>query len=484
MAPMTNDGDGRLAAPPELASPRATVTMFVFNDMAHDARVRKEAMSLAAAGYAVTLIGRQREREPLPAREQVNGFTLLRIPVPRTGRALLAGARRPWRLRRRLLGSFRAALGRPPRGWLKAVGMVVASPAVATWAAYRAADVYLLGDRAPSPGRGGPIDWLTRWQLDIKGWGELAAAAAPSSDVWHGHDFTGLPAAFAAQRRHGGKVVYDSHEIFMETTHISRMPAWTRWRLIREERDWTRRADALIAVSEGSRAELAKRYEPRRSLWVTNCPPRWGGSDGRDRLREALGLPSETPIVLYHGGFMEGRGIEQLAAAMLQPEMAGVHAVYLGYGQLRPRIEAWTRDPSYGGRVHLLEAVPIEELLSWVTTADVGLSVFQPETLNYRLTLSNKLFETIAAGVPVIASDFAQNRHVLLDDAEAPLGAVIDPDDPAALAREVRAVIDLPPAERRAARERRMRAARERWNWESESQKLLDLYADLTAPGH
>ena len=55
-----------------------------------------------------------------------------------------------------------------------------------------------------------------------------------------------------------------------------------------------------------------------------------------------------------------------------------------------------------------------------MTTADVGLSVFQPETINYRLTLTNKLFETIAAGVPVVASDFPQYREVLLDDPAGP----------------------------------------------------------------
>jgi glycosyltransferase involved in cell wall biosynthesis len=236
---------------------------------------------------------------------------------------------------------------------------------------------------------------------------------------------------------------------------------------------------ALIAVSEGSRAEIARRYGPRRSLWVTNCPPRWSGGDGRDRLREALGLAPGTPIVLYHGGFMEGRGIELMAAALLRPELADVHGVFLGYGQLRGTIERWVADPRYAGRIHLLDAVPIDELLAWVTTADVGLSVFQPETMNYRLTLSNKLFETIAAGVPVIASDFPQYREVLLDDPAGPLGAVVDPGDPAALASAIRSIVDRSPEEKRAARERATRAAGDRWNWETESGKLLALYDDL-----
>jgi hypothetical protein len=217
--------------------------MFVFNDVVHDARVRKEAASLAAAGFDVTLIGRIRERdEQLPARERIDGFTLLRVRVPRTGDTVMTAARRPWRLRRRAVDAFRRSVARPGLGWLKAAGMALGAPLVAPWIGYRAADVYLLGDRAPSPARGGTVEWLARWEFDVKGWGERAARAAPASAVWHAHDFTALPAAFAAQARHGGKVVYDSHEIYMETTRIVRLPAWARRRLAGEERAWTRRA--------------------------------------------------------------------------------------------------------------------------------------------------------------------------------------------------------------------------------------------------
>ena len=135
---------------PTQASPaRATVTMFVFNDVVHDWRVRKEAASLGAAGYDVTLIGRLRPGETLPPSERLDGFTLLRVPVPQNGDTLMTATRRPWLVRRQVLRTFRQSLVRPVRGWLRAAAMVVAAPLVAPWVAYRAAGVYLLRDPRP-----------------------------------------------------------------------------------------------------------------------------------------------------------------------------------------------------------------------------------------------------------------------------------------------------------------------------------------------
>ena len=87
----------------------------------------------------------------------------------------------------------------------------------------------------------------------------------------------------------------------------------------------------------------------------------------------------------------------------------------------------------------------------------------------------------MAAGVPVVVSDFAAMRHVVLDNPDGPLGAVANPLDPAAIAAALRSTLELPPAEAAELRERCRRAAWDRWNWEVESARMLDLYADIAA---
>ena len=129
-----------------------------------------------------------------------------------------------------------------------------------------------------------------------------------------------------------------------------------------------------------------------------------------------------------------------------------VHVVYLGYGELEGALRERAKEPRYGGRLHVLDAVPPDVLPEWVASADVGVMPIQASTLNHRLSSPNKLFESIATGLPVVVSDFTEMRRIVLDDPDGPLGAVCDPVDPASIAAAIRSILDLGPAEREALR--------------------------------
>ena len=233
---------------------------------------------------------------------------------------------------------------------------------------------------------------------------------------------------------------------------------------------------------------LGSRLRLSRVVVVYNTPARWAPvPEPPDKLRRAAGLPSGTPIALYHGAFSAHRGLEELAEAMLEPGMEAVHTVYLGYGSLEHTLRELAADPRYQGRLHVLKAVSPDELPGWVTTADVGVMAIQASTLNHRLSSPNKLFESIATGLPVVVSDFVEMRRIVLDDPDGPLGAVCDPADPASIAAAIRSILDLGPAGRADLRRRCLRAAHDRWNWQTESAKLVGLFDsladELTAAG-
>ena len=177
---------------------------------------------------------------------------------------------------------------------------------------------------------------------------------------------------------------------------------------------------------------------------------------------------------------MRNRGLDVLMAAML--EVPDAVLVLLGYGPLRDELLARAMDPAFGGRIHVLPAVPPEDLAEWVACADVGVMPNQPRTLNERLSTPNKLFESLAVGLPVVSSDFPERRRIIIDDPDGPLGAVCDPTDTAALAAAIRSILELDPAARADLRARCLRAAHERWNWETESARLVGLYEELAAP--
>lgn len=465
------------------------VVMFVFNDCRTDARVLREAGTLAAAGYRVTVIARPTDpASPIGDSERREGFEIVRVPVPWAWRRRWMYLRSPWRGFTRLRSIFEYGVRHPvPKGWLAAILAVCLGLVALPWLVFRLATHYLWRSWRTVRGRppaSGPdtLDWLVSWRFSILGWARAAGAAAGPADVYHGHDLTGLPAALEASRLHGGRLVYDSHEIFLESGANVKRPAWVRRWFGRLERRWAARTEALVTVNRSLAEDLGRRLAPRRTVVLYNTPARWEEQETRrDLIREALAIPPGDPIALYHGGFSAHRGLEELGQAILEPGLEHVHAVFLGYGSLRPWLDREAADPRYGGRFHVLDAVSPEELVPWVASADVGVMAIQPSTLNHRLSTPNKLFECLAAGTPVVASDFPEMRRIVLDDPDGPLGEVCDPTSVAAIAAAIRRLLELPPEAMAELRARCLRAARERWNWESGSTALVELYRDLTA---
>jgi glycosyltransferase involved in cell wall biosynthesis len=465
------------------------VVMFVLNDCRTDARVLREAATLAAAGHVVTVVART--TDPYAARgdeESRDGFRIVRVPVAAGILRWLLLGRRPRTALREAVAAFGAALRRPPRGWIAAAGAVLVAILLAVPAALAAAALLVLQrlTRTLRPLRTAwsGLEWRLQWRFGVMPWTAAAVAAAPAGDVFHAHDMRALPAAVAARARERGVVVYDSHEIFVEAGANAKRPAWAKRGLRRRERCLSQGAAALVTVNDELAANLGRVLGIRRVVVVRNCPPRWTPpAAGLQLLRAATGVGADEPVVLYHGALAPHRGIEQLAAALREPDLDGVHLVVLGMGPMRGMVAAMASDPTFGGRLHLVDAVPPFELPAWIAGADVGAMPIQPSTLNHRLSTPNKLFECLGAGVPVVTSDFAAMRGIVMGDPDGPLGAVCDPADPRAIAAAIRGVLALAPAARADLRARCLRAAHARYAWEQDAAVLLALYASLENPG-
>ena len=454
--------------------------MFVYNDCRRDARVLREAATLTAAGHSVTVMARPADAASATGDlDTVDGIEIRRVPLSAGRRTAWQWFSAPWRLIRPWSRALRASVVRWPGALPRTLWLLLAGVASLPWLGLRAAVHVLAGTH---PGRRSSVEWLARWQIIVLGWASAAAAAAPPADAWHAADREGLAAAGGGRRRAGGRLVYDSHEIFLEAASAATLARPAKWLLARGERRWARAADAVVTVNPSIANELARRLRPTRLVVVHNCPARWTPEPGAaDLLGTAAQVPAGAPLLLYHGVFARHRGLEQLALASLEPGLERAHVVYLGYGSGRSWLEALALDARFDGRLHVLDAVDPAVLLDWVAGADVEVIPGQPSTLNHRLSSPNKLFEALAAGVPVAVMDFPYVRGLVLDDPDGPLGAVCDPTDPAAIAVAIRSIIELAPDARADLRRRCLQAAHERWNWETEAAKLVDLYASLAA---
>jgi glycosyltransferase involved in cell wall biosynthesis len=129
------------------------------------------------------------------------------------------------------------------------------------------------------------------------------------------------------------------------------------------------------------------------------------------------------------------------------------------------------------GRVLLMGAVPPGELLDWVACADVAAMPIQASTLNHRLTTPNKLFEAMAAGVPSVVSDLQGMSAIVR---ETGCGVLVDPTRPAEIGRAIESILDQSEEDWLAWRARCVAAAHDRYNWETQVQRLIDEYGRLT----
>jgi len=122
-------------------------------------------------------------------------------------------------------------------------------------------------------------------------------------------------------------------------------------------------------------------------------------------------------------------------------------------------------------RVEFAGAVAPERVLEAAGEADVGLVLIEPICLSYRMSLPNKLFEYVAAGVPVLGSDLPEIGRLI---GEHGIGLVAQPDQVADIASKLTEM--LRPERSREFRLAVRRAA-EQLSWQREALVLAENYA-------
>jgi len=290
--------------------------------------------------------------------------------------------------------------------------------------------------------------------------------------VVHAHDRNTLLPGRILVRRLGGRLVYDSHELHMATGHFVRMGRARRAVFRGEERSGALRADAVITVSDSVADGMVRELRIRRPLIVRNCPEWVPAPERSDRLRVELDVPSDRAIVLYHGGLVPTRGLETLLAAV--PLLEGVQIVFMGDGRLRPALERRAAELQVGDRVAFRAAVPPNELLAYVASADLGIIPTEPVVANNWFSLPNKLFECLMAGLPVAASRLPEIETIVEGEG---IGRTFEPGRPQEIAA---AVSELLREDLDALGQRARRAATERHRWDLEESTLLETYTKLT----
>ena len=293
----------------------------------------------------------------------------------------------------------------------------------------------------------------------------------PPADLYYLHSFELYRAVAPLAAGCGARVVYDAHDFYrgIEPPEVRRSFDRRRMRpfLDRLEDRVLADADAVVTVSEGV-ARLIERVSGRRVAIIRNC------HDGRrDRapaadLRARLRLTQADRLCVVVGNYKPGMALRVAAASMalLPPRF---HLAFVGRGYERADPGGIDAGPS--GRIHLGPAASADEIVETIRSADLGLVLYEPISVNYRYALPNGFFQVVAAGLPVIRAP--------LPEIEAVIGTHRIGRCLAALTPEALAAAILH-AEQNAAGLRAGAVALGReLRWENEARRLLRLIDDL-----
>lgn len=283
-------------------------------------------------------------------------------------------------------------------------------------------------------------------------------------------DLPTLPAAALHARRCGAKLVYDSHELYSEQEFSTREKRL--WKAIEEK--FIHQCDAVITVNPSIASELQSRYGVNSVHVIYNATNSTARVQKNKLFHRAFALPLERKILLFQGGLSKGRHLETLVHAMKYINNQCIDLVILGDGQVRKALERLTLSLGIKHRVYFHPAVPQHQLLEYTQSADAGVIPYQATCLNNLYCTPNKLFEFIAAGIPILGSDLPEINHIVLTHQLGLTGKMRDPNEFAHLIDKM-----FRNEEQLDAWRKNSLIAQQEFSWLNEEQKLLQILRNL-----
>ncbi len=230
-------------------------------------------------------------------------------------------------------------------------------------------------------------------------------------------DVFSLPSAFFLAKRHKGKVIYDSREIFSALGSLAESPK--KQNVISAiERYYAPKAASIFTSGDLDSGYLAEILPVTRPAVVMNVPPFYN-SYKTNIMREKFSIDSSKKIILYQGMIAHGRGIMKSVSALeFLPECV---LCLVGDGDFSEQVKLHAEQVGVSSRVVFCGKVPYDELPMWTASADVGMCFIEPISLSYSFALPNKLFEYCMAGIPSVVSNLEAIARVI---AEFPIGVI------------------------------------------------------------
>lgn len=289
--------------------------------------------------------------------------------------------------------------------------------------------------------------------------------AGMRADIIYANDYDTLLAGYLMSRIGHAVLIYDSHELYSDLLEDS--PRIYKRLIEFFEGALARKAAVVITVNNPIAKILETRYHLASPPIVIYNTPYYQSADGRSDA------PNPPYKLLYHGMYLPGRNLDDLIISM--QEVENFHLYFRGYGVLEESLRSLVKQLGLQSKVTFLERVTMQELVSTAKDFDMGIVPYpgSQKQLNSYYCTPNKIFEYMMAGLALAVSDLPVLREIVTTHG---VGVVFDTASPAQMAATLNRITRQDLIRMKASA---LKAARETYNFEQESAKLIKIYQDI-----
>lgn len=267
-----------------------------------------------------------------------------------------------------------------------------------------------------------------------------------------------LPCYFASKIK-GCKRAYDAHEYFSQLDEVISRPGIYRfWHWV--ERKMIPRFKNGYTVCQGIADEFQNNYKVKYSV-IRNVPV----------MEDAASTAAKQPVLLYQGAVNKGRGLDKLLMAAKNIDLT---LWICGDGNYMNELKLMAHSNNLDNKVVFFGMLTPSGLKTKTTSAMIAINPFEKRGLNQYLSLANKFFDYIHAGVPQITMNYPEYRKI---NNEYRIAVLIDDLEPATISNAVNQ-LQNEPGLYQTLRQNCLLAKKE-LNWQKEKDELIHFYHQL-----